>query len=159
MANVDGSIDVKRFSQDSYPISSVLKVNGMPVDLTGWTTYLYYSEDQGDGSVKEVRVTGVVNNPKKGIAKFYPRELYCYDINNTVPYRGLVVVGEHPYSIIRAIEAYEQNPTGDYVIVLGEYVAYDAGNPDHDGLQRYSTYTETMTHAVGNITVSSRSGL
>ena len=151
--------DIHRVALDSHPVSSTLKLNSVPVDLTGWLTYLYYTEVQEDGTLISVRITGVNSTNKKGATKFYPREMYCDNITNTVAYRGLAVAGRHTYSIVRNKIAYEQNDAGDWVLIDGEYIVYDVGNTEHDGLQRYSEYTETMTHAIGDIIVSNRAGL
>lgn len=154
----DTTID--RFAFDSYPVTSIIKVNSIPVNMEGWDVYLYYTEIQPDLSAIEVRITGVVTNAAKGTVKFYPRTTYCYDITNSVAYVGLAVAGTHDYSIVRKKMFYEQNDAGDYVYINidSEYVLYDSGNPEHDGLQRYSTYIETMTHAVGKIEISARAG-
>ena len=157
--NKDGSVDITRTAMDSYPVKSTLKLQGNNVDLTGWTTYMYYTEIQPDDTGIVVRITGAVNSPKTGVAKFYPREMYCYNVTNLVAYRGMAMPGKHDYSIVRTRLAYEPNVTGNYVMVDGEYVAYDSGNTAHDDLPRYSEYTETMTHVVGTMLITERAGL
>lgn len=150
---------ITRTAYDTYPVGSTVRLNKVPVNLEGWTVYLYYTEDQGDSTAIEVRITGVVSDPKKGKVKFYPRTMYCYDVTNSTEYFGLAKVGIHPYSIVRKKEMYEQNDAGGFVFIDGVYVVYDVGNPDHDDEQRYSPYTEVMTHAVGDINISTRSGV
>lgn len=153
--------DINRFAGDSWPIKSTIKINGKKVDLGGWDVYLYYTEIQTDEAATtiKVRINGVVESKDKAVVRFYPRETYCYNITESVPYRGLEVVGEHQYSIVREKEFYEQNNVGGYVLISGEYIVYDDQNEDHIGLQRYSTYIETMTHTVGTIGISTRAGL
>lgn len=149
---------ITRVAGDSWPVSADIKTNGNLVNLDGWTVYMYYTEIQEDESAIEVRITGVTSGTK-GKAKFYPRDMYCYNVTNTQPYIGLAVVGEHTYSIVRQREFYEQNDAGGYVLIDDEYVVYDAGNTDHDGLQRYSPYNEVMTHITGKMVISDRAGL
>ena len=149
--------DIERFAGDTYPEKHSFSISGTTVNLDGWDTYMYYDEIQPDLSVVSVRITGVVGSG--GAAKFYPRDMYCYDVTNSVAYVGMSVAGVHAYSIVRSKDAYEQNDAGTHVYVLGEYVLYDAGNVDHDGLQLYSVYVETMTHLAGTMTINDRAGL
>ena len=155
----ESTVDITRVAQDSYPVASVIKVNGNPVDLTDWNVYLYYTEIQPDLSAIEVRITGVVTNAKRGVVKFYPRDTYCYNVTLGTPYTGFSVLGDHTYSIVRDAIRYEQDALGIYVLIDGVYILFSELEPTHEGLRLYSRYTEIMTHTVGAVTITARAGL
>jgi len=115
--------DIVRVSGDTYPETKYINIEGVPVNLTGWTVYMYYTETQYDGSIIDMRITGVVTKANKGEVKFYPRSEYCQDITNDVPVNGFSVTGTHAYSVVREklINGYPEKATcetGDVTVTM-----------------------------------------
>ena len=147
-----------RVAGDTYPETVNIKVNGTPVNLSGYTVQLQYEEVQPTGDVLAITIEGVISPRLTGLVKFHPRELYTTNTSNSAPYIGMAVVGEHSYRIVRSKVAHEKDVAGTLVIVDREYITYDSGNTAHDGLQLYREYTELMTHETGKLIINSVTG-
>lgn len=149
--------DVTRFVGDTWPITSTIKVNGNPVNLNGSKVYMYYNDVDTNGNPILVKIEGLIG--AGGKVKFYPRDKYGINTADGSSYTPFNKAGTYDYSIVRENDIYELDDNGPYVVIDGVAVQYDSGNPEHEGLRRYSVFTEVMTHAVGTISVSNRVGV
>ena len=156
MNKLVSTVQIDRFVGDTYPVSQVIDINGIPVDLEGWDIRMHYTETPEIGESQEVQIVGIVTDKVRGVVKFYPRSRYTTSYG--AEYTPFTVAGTHDYSIVRTAEIFELDPLGTYVKIDGAYVSYDAANPAHAGLPKFGKYYEVMTHAVGKLVLTSRSG-
>lgn len=168
---IDSKGNINRVAFDTYPEKFVYDVNGDKVDVSDWNVFLNYREAQGTvpETFKNIKITGVKHQFNIGEVRFYPRELYCEEFldNGSLvgTYTGFNKVGTHDFMTTREKTFYYADDVGLYVIgnelVAGveSYILYDEFNPLHEGLQRFSTYVEKMTHASGTITIEEKVGI
>ncbi len=65
---IQTSNNITRYAGDTYPDKSIIKVQGVPVDITGWDVNLRYRDDTGTTMV----VDCVVTNGKEGRIAIFP---------------------------------------------------------------------------------------
>lgn len=147
---------VTRFVGDTCPIISTIKVDGNSVNLNDSRVYMYYSDINANGDSMVVKIEGL--SDAVGKVKFYPRDKYSTNTADGSSYMPFNKTGTYDYSVVREHDIYELDDNGPYVVIDGVAILYNSGNPEHNGLRRYSVFTEVMTHAVGTISVNSRVG-
>ena len=165
---IDSNGNIVRVEDDTYPEKFIYTINGSKVDVSDWDVYLHYKEAQGTipETYKNIRITGVKDIFRPSEIAFYPRALYCKEYANNGsligPYTGFAKVGVYDFMTTRENVFYYADSNGTYVINNEfnydeeSYVPYDSEDPSHEDLQRFSTYTEKMTHDSGTITITSK---
>jgi len=161
MADVITKFDIIRYKNDTYPEIGSLEENNNYIDLSdGWYVHMYYDEIQLDNSIKNILLKAIIANPQQGKYSFYPKQQYCFDItdkDNIINYHPFRVPGTFEYSIVRKKDSYERVDDGEYVYEDGIYRLYDS-NVDSDTVQKYTKFTETVTHGIGKLIISDRVG-
>ena len=146
------SSDIVRIAGDTYPSKSIVSINGIPIDLTGWNVDVRYRKDN-----KEWIVNCVISDPLNGLVNIYPHGRKKEDIPQgsrllpddfvTAESREFWIEGNGG----NATGAPEINQVWDedeksskYPFYLVRYKEYEEG------------YLEEMTHTTGFIVLAPR---
>ena len=140
---------IVRFAGDTYPNTIVIKINGVPIDITGWHIFMTFKEV--GGTTRKV-VDGIVSNPREGRVKFYP---FCRNENEPpLAFKDFVT----DQMQIAAAGAMTSNqcwniPNKNYTFSVKRKRIYDAPKWNEYNNGQYSDidFEEVMTHLVSNI--------
>jgi len=124
--------DITRYAGDTWPTKTIIKVNGVPIELSGWDVNLRYRNKDG-----EIRIVDcVILSAKDGKVAIYP-----HDRAETDP--------EKPERITDQMQ--RENPE----LVSNQcWTKDEAGNEYEYSIIRkkvFNGYEEVMTHAAGGL--------
>jgi len=143
MAN--SSIDIVRYSGDTYPNKSTIKINGVPVDIAGWNVELRYMRDDGEVRTIDCVVTDATN----GKVSIYPHSRPADGDRITT---SMFVTDEMEAT---GTEAATEDPNTQSKTTSNQCFnkGVEAFTFSIVRTREYDGYVERMTHNVGTISI------
>jgi len=142
------SSDIIRRAGDTYPTKSVIKINGVPIDITGWEVEVRYKTSNGTKVIDCIK-----NDAKNGKVLIYPHARdEGADKLSTKDYISNDMVGKDipNTSPVRQYEQADVNQVWDEDEENKEYPFYIVR------WKKFDNYIEEHTHNVGTIRLLSR---
>ncbi len=163
--------DIVRYSGDTYPNKSIIKIGGVPVDIDGWEVQVRYREPGSD----IIRIVDcVITDPHKGRLSIYPHSRPSTPPtpvawqNQNMDYKlepGMFVSDEMDMNNLHAllkdpnVDMAGEDETSDKNTRTSNQ-CWDDGAKEYDfsivRVKRFGNYEEVMTHNTGKIRILDR---